>query len=267
MYPTLFTIGRWSVPTYSILLGLGLILGLLLAYSEGKRILGKGETALDLGLWVIAGGLLGGRIGFVLANWTVFAEDWTLVLRIWEGGLSYYGAFVGGLLAMVLYAGANRRAAAPHFFWKLADALVLGLAAGIMFGWAACLMGGCAYGAVGEGFGHMILPDLFGVDAPRFATQVVGLTYSLLLYVSFWLLRKRWPFHGAAFLMYVFLYSAEGMFLLASTRGDESVYIGPWRLGQGMDVPLILATAVRLLILWWQARKDAGGIKLRSRQC
>ena len=158
---------------------------------------------------------------------------------------------------MILYAGAHRRAAGLHFFWKLADALVLSLSAGIVFGWAACLMGGCAYGAVGEGFGHIILPDLFGVDAPRFATQVVGLTYALLLFVGFWLLRRRWSFHGAAFLMYVFLYSA-GMFLLAFTRGDETVYLGPWRLSQGIDLLLILATGIGLLILWWQARKDAG---------
>ena len=30
MYPTLFTIGKWSVPTYTVLLDLGLILGLII---------------------------------------------------------------------------------------------------------------------------------------------------------------------------------------------------------------------------------------------
>jgi len=258
MYPTLFTLGRWPVPTYAILLELGLTLGLLLTYFEGKRILEKGETALDLGLWVVAGGLLGGRIGFVLANWAIFGEDWTRVLRIWEGGLSYHGAFLGGLLGMLLYAGAHRQAAAPLSFWKLGDVLTPGLAVGIMFGWAACLMGGCAYGAVSEGFGHMILPDLFGVEAPRFATQVAGLVYALLLFVSFWLLRRHWPYDGAAFLMYVLFYSA-GMFLLASTRGDEAVYLGPWRVSQGIDLLLVSATAVGLLIFWRRAREEATG--------
>jgi hypothetical protein len=49
MHPTLFTIGKWSIPTYTVLLDLGLILGLVLTYFEGKRLLGKGETALELG--------------------------------------------------------------------------------------------------------------------------------------------------------------------------------------------------------------------------
>ena len=46
MYPTLFTIGNLSIPTYTVLLDLGLILGLVLTYFEGKRVLQSGETAL-----------------------------------------------------------------------------------------------------------------------------------------------------------------------------------------------------------------------------
>ena len=87
MYPTLFTIGNLSIPTYTVLLDLGLILGLLLTYYEGKRQLDRGTLALDFGLWVVIGGILGGRIGYVLANWSVFSEDWASVIRIWEGGL------------------------------------------------------------------------------------------------------------------------------------------------------------------------------------
>jgi len=179
-------------------------------------------------------------------------------VRIWEGGLSYQGAFLGGLLAMALYAGVYRHAAETVSLWTLGDVLTFGLAAGIVFGWAACLVGGCAYGAVGEGFGHLILPDLYGVEAPRFATQVAGLAYALLLLVSYWLLRRWWPFPGAAFLMYVLLYSG-GMFLLAFTRGDEAVYLGPWRLDQWIDLLLVSLAAAGLLILWRQARGAASG--------
>lgn len=260
MYPVLFTVGRWPVPTYTILLDMGLVLGLLLIYLEGKRLLGEGQIALDLGLWVLVGGLLGGRIGFVLANWTVFGEDWTRVVRIWEGGLSFHGAFLGGFLAMMLYASFHSRGNSPISYWQLADVVMPGLAVGIVFGWAACLMGACAYGMVGEGLGHLILPDLSGIDAPRFATQVVGLAYAIALLTGFWLLRKRWPFRGAAFLMYVLLYSA-GMFMLSSTRGDETIYFGSWRLGQGIDLVLAAAAGVLLLILWWRARKDPIGLE------
>jgi phosphatidylglycerol:prolipoprotein diacylglycerol transferase len=253
MYPTLFTIGNLSIPTYTVLLDLGLILGLVLTYFEGKRILKRGEVALDLGLWAVIGGILGGRIGYVLANWSAFSEDWLRALRIWEGGLSFHGAFLGGLAVMAIYALLQRKAEEPISFWELGDVVTPGLALGITFGWAACLMGGCSYGILGEGLGYAILPDLYGVDASRFATQAVGLGFSLVLFLGFWLLRRRWPFAGASFLMYLLLYFA-GQFFLEFTRGDEAIFLGPWRLAQWLDLVLALAAAVGLLALWWQDR-------------
>jgi len=253
MYPTLFTIGNLSVPTYTLLLDLGLILGLVLTYFEGKRQLGRGDVALDLGLWGVIGGILGGRVAFVVANWSVFAEDWIRALRIWEGGLSFHGAILGGLVVMLIFAGLQRRQEHPLSFWQLTDLVTPGLALGITFGWAACLLGGCAYGVLGEGFGYAILPDLYGVQASRFATQAFGLVFSFVLFVAVMLLRSRWPFAGASFLMYCLLYFG-GQFFLEFTRGDEAIYLGPWRLAQWLDLVLALAAAVGLMVLWWQER-------------
>jgi phosphatidylglycerol:prolipoprotein diacylglycerol transferase len=259
MFPTLFTIGRLSIPTYTVLLDLGLILGLLLTYFEGKRQFEDGTLALDLGLWTVVGGIVGGRFGYVLANWAAFSEDWTRVLRIWEGGLSWHGAFLGGLLVMVLFAQLQRRGERPVSFWELADVVTLGLALGVAFGWAACLAAGCAYGALGEGLGHALLPDLFGVEASRFATQAVGLIFSLVLFIGFWLLRGLWPFPGASFLMYLLLYFA-GQFFLGFSRGDEAIYLGPWRLAQLFDLALALLAALALLLKWWQWRTLPGPV-------
>jgi phosphatidylglycerol---prolipoprotein diacylglyceryl transferase len=261
MYPTLFTIGRWHLATYTVLLDLGLILALVITFFEGRRVLGSGEAGLDLGLWAVIGGILGGRLGYVLAHWSVFAEDWGRAVRIWEGGLAFHGAFLGGLGVVGLFAWfQHRRPAAGEDaseggtwlsrLMTLADLLVPGLALATAFGWLACLMGGCAYGAVGQGFGYVILPDLFGVEAPRFATQVAGLAWSLLLFVVFWLLRGRWPFAGGAFLMFVLFYFA-GQFFLEFSRGDEAIYLGPWRLAQILDLALTALAALGLLLLWW----------------
>jgi phosphatidylglycerol:prolipoprotein diacylglycerol transferase len=256
MYPILLTIGKVSIPTYTVLLDLGLILGLVLTYIEGKRILGSAETALDVGLWTVIGGILGGRIGFVVANSSVFAEDWRRIFRIWEGGLSFHGAFLGGLFVLAVLALLQRRRESPASFWRLADVVTPGLAAGLAFGWLACLMGGCAYGVLGQGVGYLSLPDIYGVTGTRFATQVVGLIQSAVLFIPFWLLRKRWPFAGAAFLMLSLLYFT-GQFFLELVRGDEALYVGPWRLPQIFDLALVLLSAVGLLVLWAQSRRGA----------
>lgn len=251
MQPTLFTIGNWSVSTYTILLDMGLILGLALAYMEGRRR-GAGERALDLALWAVIGGVVAGRAGYVVANWSAFSEEWVRALYIWEGGLSFHGAFLGGLLVLALFATLEDRQDETLSFGALADLLTPGLALGLVFGWTACLMAGCAYGRVGEGLGYALLPDLYGVEAWRFATQAFATGFSLLLFIGVWLLRDRWPFEGAGFLTYGLLYFA-GHFFLEFTRGDEAIYLGPWRLAQLLDVVLILAAAVALLLLWRRA--------------
>jgi protein-S-isoprenylcysteine O-methyltransferase Ste14 len=91
------------------------------------------------------------------------------------------------------------------------------------------------------------------VEASRFATQVVGLGYSLLLFLGVLLLRRRWPFAGACFLLYALLYFA-GQFFLEFARGDEAIYLGTLRLAQVLDLVLALAAGVALLLLWWRWR-------------
>lgn len=254
MHPTLFSIGRFGIPSYTVLLDLGIILGLVMTYIEGRRLLKNTEIALDLGLWTVIGGILGGRLGHVLAHLSTYSEDWIRALRIWEGGLSFHGAVLGGLLVLGIFAVTQRRKEVSHSFWELADVVTLGIALGLAFGWAGCLLGGCGYGIPGEGFGFLNLPDIHGIEANRFATQIFSLGVALLLFVAFWLLRRRWPFAGAAFLMLVLLTFAS-QFFLESKRYDEAIYVGPWRLQQVFDLSFALVAAVGLLVLWWQARE------------
>jgi phosphatidylglycerol:prolipoprotein diacylglycerol transferase len=256
MYPTLFTIGRFSIPTYTILLDLGLILGLVLAYFEGKRLLKNPEVALDLGLWTVIGGILGGRIGHVVAYARGYSEDWSRALRIWEGGLSFHGAFLGGVLVILVFALIQRRREKKFTLWELTDVLTLGFALGLIFGWAACLMSGSAYGVPGEGFGYAVLPNIYGEQASRFATQPIALILAVVMFVVFWLLRKRWPYAGASFLMFCLLYFGS-QFFLESTRHDEAIYLGAFRLAQVFDLALALVAAVGLMVQWGNDRRIA----------
>jgi phosphatidylglycerol:prolipoprotein diacylglycerol transferase len=264
MYPTLLTIGNLTIPAYTVVLDLGLILGLVLAYLEGRRRLGGGEVALDAGLWAIIGGILGGRVGYVVANWDLFSTDLVEALQIWKGGLSFHGAFLGGVLVLGVVAWFRRKSPEAGSFWILADVVAPSLALGTAFGWLACLLGSCsgsvcgscAYGAPAEGFGSLTLPDLYGVEVQRYAVQLFGMGWSLVLLVGLWLMRRRWPFGGAGFLMFGLLYFG-GQFFLEFWRGDETLYLDSWRLAQIIDGALVLLFAVGLLLLWWRALAGA----------
>lgn len=100
MYPEIFRVGDFSIPTYGVLLAVGLLLALLVASRLAKRDGLPENRIYDLGLWTILGGLLGAKIRMLLTEDTAqfFSLDF---LR--SGGV-YYGGFLGGFLTVVVLA-------------------------------------------------------------------------------------------------------------------------------------------------------------------
>lgn len=84
----------------------------------------------DLLFYTAMGVILGGRVGYMLFyNWGRLADDPLAMLRIWEGGMSFHGGFLGVLLGMWLYGRKIGRG-----FWQLTDTIApvvpIGLGAG-----------------------------------------------------------------------------------------------------------------------------------------
>jgi len=250
MYPLLFHIGRSAVYSYTVLLALGLICGLGLACVECKRLLGSPWLAIDAALFALVAAAIGGRLGYVAQNHLYFTENPGEAFLLWRGGSAFWGVLPAGLAALAVYAWRQGRGRSPApTFWRLADAAAPGLALGQVFGWLGCLAHGCAYGRTGECFLCLDLPDIYGIGAPRFATQAVEAVLSLIIFTIVWLWRKRWPFHGFGFLVCVIL-SFGGQFLLDFTRGDEALYVGSLRLSQLVDFGLIAWAVGSLGYLW-----------------
>jgi len=260
MHPILFRFGSIIIYTYTILLDVGLVCGLVVACLEGKRRGIAPERLVDAALWAVVAGIAGGRVGYVLANQEYFAENLREAFYIWEGGLAFQGAFLAGLLALFLYSAYHKLP-----FLTLADTAVLGLALGQVFGWLGCLMSGCAYGSESHGTTSILahlsldLPDIYGIHAPRFATQPLASALSLAIFVLLWAIHRRWPFDstqdkpfpGFAFTLYLLLYTS-GQFLLEFTRGDEAIYWGPWRVSQWI---YLIEAALALVSLAYLLRK------------
>ena len=71
----------------------------------------------DLTFYVALGVVLGGRVGYTfLYGGERLVEDPMWALRLWEGGMSFHGGFLGVLFAMYLFGRRHNIA-----FWKLMD--------------------------------------------------------------------------------------------------------------------------------------------------
>lgn len=106
---------RWYALSY--------IAGLLLAWRYATYLVRRpalfgGESPAnadqidDIIFYVMLGVILGGRLGYILFYQVPFQfdrilDDPLMLLRVWEGGMSFHGGLIGVALAIILYARAK----------------------------------------------------------------------------------------------------------------------------------------------------------------
>jgi prolipoprotein diacylglyceryltransferase len=143
---------------------------------------------LTVGRWVdcclcaLALAVLGGRALHVLLNWPYFSERLAEAIDPRQGGLDWAGALAGGLLGAALGARWRRIPLASAL-----DVLTPALPLIALAGWSACAGDRCGAGAEIHTLAYVSplvaaeLPDVYGIIAPRFQTQLWGQSVSLCL--------------------------------------------------------------------------------------
>ena len=103
MYPILFKIGSLSIYTYGFFIAVSFIVGILLAKYEAGRLGEDQEKIMDLCFYVLVAAIVCSRLFYVWVNPDIFLSDPLEVFRIWNGGLVFYGGFVGALAVGLIY--------------------------------------------------------------------------------------------------------------------------------------------------------------------
>jgi prolipoprotein diacylglyceryltransferase len=249
MYPILFRLGPLTFQTYTVLIDLGILLGLVWLYLNAPQE--KAGRWLDVGLAGVVGALVGARLLYTFANSSYYFGHPEEIVMIWQGGLSWPGAALGGVLGAGLYGTRKREPFAPIF-----DALAWPVVFLSLLSWGGCLAAGSAYGAevtAGQPLAGLAMnaPDLYGVVALRWPTQVLGILWSVVALGLMWLAARFHWRQGARGFFAVALV-ALGAFAISFMRGDPDPGLGGLRLDT-VGSALVLLVAV---IGWvWLVRK------------
>lgn len=230
MYPVLFRIGPFAVHTYGVLVATAFLSAIALALRYARK---EGEDAnkiLDLCFYALVAAIVGSRLLYVLVNWSIFRHDPFEILRIWHGGLVFYGGFIGAVITALWYI---RRNGLPLLITL--DILAAPIAFGQFMGRIGCFFAGCCYGKTCDlpwavTFTHP--ESLAPKGVPLHPTQLYSSLNSLLIFFVLLGLRRIKRFDGQIFWSYVLLYGAT-RFILEHFRGDE----------RGMFVGGMLSTA------------------------
>jgi phosphatidylglycerol:prolipoprotein diacylglycerol transferase len=148
---------RLPLHSYGLLIASAFMIGIWLAQREARRRGQDPERIADLSFWILVAALVGSRVYFILVNWgDYFGPGRALVstplgriprlLAVWEGGLVFYGGFIGAALTAWGYLRRHRMAFLPH-----ADTLIPSVAFGHFLGRLGCFGAGCCWGEVAHG--------------------------------------------------------------------------------------------------------------------
>lgn len=237
MDPVCFHIGSRPIYWYGVMMAAAFLAGIAHWRWLARRT-GRDESlAGDLAFWMVLGGLIGARTAYVAANWSYYRAVPGEIVRMDQGGLVYYGGFLGAALVVTIFARWRRLPVLD-----LGDFVITALPLGHALGRIGCFMNHCCYGRPAPAGGVWA----FGLG--YYPVQLFEAAYNLVLYalLTVFFLRGRRGRHGLSVAAYLLLY-APGRFILETLRGDERISLGPVNAAQALSVALFITGAV----LWF----------------
>lgn len=253
-------LGIFRIHFYALFILTGIAIATWLADIKlSKRGAPKG-TMLDVALWAVPFGILGGRFFHVITHPNDYffeGADLLATLRIWEGGLAIYGAVSLGAVGVFI---ATRQLGIR--FWSVADAIAPGLliAQGIgrlgnyfnqeLFGLPTTLPWGLQIPSSNPAY-PVGLPEGL-IFHPTFAYEMIwNLSGAALLLLLASRLNLQW---GKVFALYLVIYSFGRIWI-------EAIRIDPSEIILGFRINIwsaLIGLTLGIILFLVQSRRHPG---------
>lgn len=227
--------------------GLAYVLGFVIGYMALKRAVRSGrlsgvqEKDLEVFLYLlIAGVILGGRLGFCLQNLDDWARDPLFFFQFQRGGMAFFGGLVGVVLAVlgfVRWKGGR--------FDEIGDVLALPAAVSLGFGRIANWINGELWGVPTGGSWGVIYPQSGTMDLRHPSELYEMLSHFVLAGVLVWVAGQAWGRRaGVVSACFVMVYGL--LRIITEHFRSADTYIGPLTNGQTASLVIAVLGAVWL---------------------
>jgi len=246
LFPKLFSIGSFYLPTYGVLVALGFLAGLWITVRLARKSGLDAEKITNLAVYVALAGLLGAKL-------LMIAFDWPDIQIFSVSTLQAAGVFQGGLiLALVTAFFYIRHNNLPVL--AVSDAFAPGIALGHAIGRLGCFAAGCCWGKEchlpwAVTFRNPEAYALTGVplDVPLHPAQLYESTTEALLF-TFLYWRYHRPHAPGEIIGLYLLISSIARFLIEFDRfHEQALPFGlPLSITQWIAIGLAIAGAILL---------------------
>ena len=237
---------HWYGLMYLIGFGAAWLLGRWRAARDDSPI--RPQQMEDVLVFGAIGAILGGRIGYVIFyEPALLTADPLAIIRIWEGGMSFHGGFLGVLAALWLF---GKRTGCG--FLRLTDFAAPLVPIGLGAGRIGNFINGELWGRVSDVPWAMVYPPM-GPD-PRHPSQLYQfLLEGVVLFIALWLFTRKPRPTMAASGLFLVLYGGFRFIVEFVRLPDEQLgYLAfDWlTMGQVLSTPMILLGAALMALAY-----------------
>lgn len=127
--PNHITVFGFRIAFYGIIIGLGMLAGMAVAFSDARRRGQNPDIYLDFAIYAIFFSILGARLYYVIFAWDDYKDNLLQIFNLRAGGLAIYGGVIGAALTLIVFTRVRKQS-----FFSMADSGVLGLITGQIIG-------------------------------------------------------------------------------------------------------------------------------------
>lgn len=227
--PQLFEVAGIEITWHGLFTAVGVVVGVAVAAAFGRRAGFNEDSIYNVALALVIGGIIGARALYVIENWSLFEDDLGDIFAVNTGGISIYGALIGGTLGAWGYAMVSRLPNIP----LAADIAAMGGIMGMAVGRIGDVINGEHFAKStdlpwGVSYTNPNSPSylLFGgpdaVQHPAVAYELLG---DLVIFAVLVLIYSRVRRSGVTFFSWMLLYGALRLGV-SLFRLDDIVWIG-----------------------------------------
>lgn len=241
----LFSIGKFTVHTYGVMIAIGIILCVIIGTYRAKKLEMKPEPVLDLAILCVVTGFLGAKLLFVLISFRQFLEDPFSVLG--SSGFVVYGGIIVGVLAAMIYCRVKKLQ-----FFQYFDLLAPSVSIAQAFGRLGCFFAGCCYGRETDLPIGVVFPENSFAPAgvSLIPTQLISSAGDFAIMAVLILFSKRAKYIGDVGALYLLLYGI-GRFFVEFLRTNVQGGLGILTTAQLISVVFVAAA----IVLFWRNRR------------
>lgn len=242
----LFGIKGFNIAWYGAIIGLGMLLGVMLASYRAKRSGYKTDLIFDFILIALPFAIIFARLYYVVFDWEAYVDDPLKIFAIREGGLAIYGGVIGGFISAVIFCKIIK-----FPLLKLIDLAIPSLVLGQVIGRWGNFMNQEAYGEIITNPKLQFFPYGVYIDAVsewHQATFFYESMWNLLLFILLLFITRKIKKDGIVLSTYFIGYGL-GRFLIEGIRTDSLYLFGEIRVSQMLSMLLVIAGVILFVLI------------------